>query len=380
VIIKTLSRKSNTGQLVSYIFKYVFKEKEKNNAPVKPENVKAGKGKFIIKHNIRSRSVKGYMKEFKENESYRLVYRKDSVMLFHTIISFSNKDKEHIDDKFLKDIAEKFIEERGLNNLYAGTKHEDKDHVHLHIAISGTQLNGRSSRISKQKLHSIKLALDKYQREKYPQLKHSLPEHGKSKRLAKEAIVERIKTERQTDKQALLACIEKNYSSSKSLEQFLSQLKEAGHQPYFRNGALQGIRYEGQTKYRLSRLGYDKTKLQASSQVKIEQDKTLAELQNLRSGRNREIKRTIEERDVKKSAVVVLDKEEQKIMDEISEIRSGREDKEISKDDDNDNRNMTSENEELNDKHDEDKETDDDEKTNDTDDTNDYDNPADEME
>jgi hypothetical protein len=377
MIVKTLSRKSNTNQLVNYIFKYVFKEQKQNITQTRPEQSKGGKGKFIIRHNIRSRSVKGYMKEFKENESYRLVHRKDSVMLFHTIISFSNKDKEHIDDKLLKDIALKFIEERGLNNLYAGTKHEDKDHVHLHIAISGTQLNGRSSRISKQKLHSIKLALDKYQREKYPQLKHSLPEHGKGMRLAKEAIVERVKTERQTDKQALLECLERNFSSSKSLEQFLSQIRDSGHQPYFRNGALQGIRYEGQAKYRLSKLGYDKTKLQALSQVKTTQEKTLAELQNLRSGRNREIKRAIEEPGPKKSSAEVLDRDEQKIMNEISEIRSANESKEISRDDDNDNRNIASLDDELNDKQDEDKEAEDDEKT---DDTKDMDNPADETE
>src|SRR5881396_3808377 len=110
MIIKTLSRKSNTGQLVNYIFKYVFREQQKNIHPEKPEQSKSDKGKFIVRHNIRSRSVKGYMKEFKENESYRLVHRKDSVKLFHTIISFSNKDKQHINDKLLKDIAKKFIE------------------------------------------------------------------------------------------------------------------------------------------------------------------------------------------------------------------------------------------------------------------------------
>ena len=329
MIIKTLSRKSNTGQLVNYIFKYVFRERIKSVSPGKQEQLKTDKNKFIIRHNIRSRSINGMIKEFKENESFRLVHRKDSVKLFHTIISFSIKDKEHINDKLLKDIAKKFIEERGLNNLYAGTVHYS-EHIHLHISVSGTQLNGRSSRISKQKLHSIKLALDKYQREKYPkELANSLPEHGKNKRLAKQSIIQTIKAERQTNKQALLECLEKTYLNSKSQKHFLSQLKDLGHEPYFRNGSFQGVKFEGKTKFRTNRLGFDKTKLQVLDRVKANQDFGLKELQKIRDGRNKDLKRTIAEHALKKGTSVNLDKNEQKLMDELSEIRSANDNKEI---------------------------------------------------
>ena len=374
MIVKTLSRKSNTGQLVNYIFKYVFKEQNKNITQTKPEYSKAGKDKFLIRHNIRARSLNGFVKEFKENENYRLVHRKDSVKLFHTIISFSNTDKPHIDDRLLKDVAKKFIEERGLNNLYAGTKHEDKDHVHLHIAVSGTQLNGRSSRISKQKLHSIKLALDKFQREKYPELKNSLPEHGKARRLVKEALVERIKSDRQTNKQALAECIEKAWAGCKTQEQFISRITKTGHQPYFRNGALQGIRYEGRTKYRLANLGFDKTKLQVLDRVKAEQEKTLSQLHMLRRGRTTELKRAVHESNLKKGPVIAHDKDQEKAMAEISEIRSSNQDKEIGRENDNENRSIASCNEQLNDTDDQNKDADnDDQKTDDTDDTNDTD-------
>ncbi len=366
MIIKTLSRKSNTSQLVSYVFKYVFKERQ-NIRQAKPE--KPDKSKFIIRHNIRSRSVKGFVKEFKENEKYRIVHRKDSVKLFHTIISFSNKDKEHINDKLLKDIAQKFIAERGLNNMYAGTKHENKDHIHLHITVSGTQLNGRSSRISKQQLHHIKIVLDKYQREKYPQLVHSLPEHGKNKRLTKEAVVGRIKTERQTDKQALLECLEKAYTGSKSQEQLLSRLTQSGHQPYFRNGALQGVRFEGKTKYRLTNLGFDKARLQALDRLKTAENKTLNELKSLRAGRSKDLKRTITEPTFNKSNPEIIEKNQQKSMDELSEIRNGNEGREIDGGDTNENHSMASADEELNNKEDENKETDDEENAVDTDDT-----------
>lgn len=345
MIIKSLSRKSNTGQLVNYIFKYVFKESEKNTPRITPE--KSDKNKFIIRHNIRSRSVKGFTKEFKENESFRLVHRKDSVRLFHTIISFSNKDKEQVTDKILKDIAKKFIEERGLNNMYAGTKHENKDHIHLHLLISGTQLNGRSSRISKQKFHSIKLALQNFQLEKYPQLLHSLPEHGKKARqIEKDAIVQKVKSERQTDKQALLEYLEKAYSNSKSQEQFLSQLKKSGHEPYFRNGNFQGMRYEGKMKFRLSRLGFDKARLQALDKIKAAQDKTLSELKSLRSRKSKEQKRSIAQSSLNKRFSIAINRNE-KQPQEISVIPSNNEDKEIGGGDTNEDRSIAPANEEF---------------------------------
>lgn len=349
MIIKALSRRSNTGQLVNYIFRYVFREHDKSIKSTKPEQLKIDKGKFIIRHNIRSRSIKGITKEYKLNESFRLVHRKDSTQIFHFILSFSNRDKNHINDSLLKDIASKFIEERGLNNLYAGTKHEDKDHIHLHFLVSGTSLSGYSSRISKQKLHSIKIALDKFQREKYPQLVNSLPEHGKGKRLTKEAVIRTIKAERQTDKQVLLACLEKTYEGSKSQEHFFSRLKELGHEPYFRNGTFQGIRFKGQTKFRLSRLGFDKTRLTALDQAKVVEQKALGELQKLRA-RDKDLKRAITEPDFKKSTPEALNKNEQKLMDDLSEIRGGREGEEIERNEVDESCNKEAAAEEVNDK------------------------------
>src|SRR5690242_501779 len=145
MILKSLSRKSNGSQLMKYIFRYINDDQKRAGLSEK-EISKSHNHHFFIRHNIRSRSsIKNLIKEFKENESYRLVRRKDSVKIFHTILSFAGKDRAHVNDKLLKDISKKFIEERGLSNLYVGAKHQDKDHVHLHIAVSGTQLNGRSS-------------------------------------------------------------------------------------------------------------------------------------------------------------------------------------------------------------------------------------------
>lgn len=174
MIVKNLTRKkTGTGQLVRYIFRYILKEEKQ--APVKESS-----SPFIITHNVRSKSVDGYIQEFKENLLRRTFKRSDQTIIHHTILSWSHKDAPHINDNLLRDIATQFIKLRGENNLFVGTKHVDRKHTHLHIAVSGNQINGRSSRLSKQTFTELKLSLDAYQKQHYPELANSLPEHGRS--------------------------------------------------------------------------------------------------------------------------------------------------------------------------------------------------------
>lgn len=317
MIIKSLSRKSNGTQLIKYIFRYVLDQDKIKGIKVP---TKAKEPAFLIRHNVRSRSVEGMIREFKENEQYRLVHRKDSVKLFHTIISFSGKDTTHVNDKLLKDIAKKFISERGTNSLYIGTKHENKDHIHVHLCISGVQTNGRSSRITKQQFHHIKLELDRYQKRKYPELIHSLPEHGRAKQQkSKEAILENVKQSRQTKKEALCTILEKTYKNSTSVDHFLSELQVTGYEPYYRNGKLQGVLYEGQ-KFRLGRLGYDEASLQALDQAKVQEEQTLAQMQQLRQGIARE--QQIEVNRQSELQTQALNAQEQQDLQELQDLRT----------------------------------------------------------
>lgn len=261
MIIKFLSRKSNSGQLIKYALRYILKD-EKRQQPKPAEELINSKEALLIKHNIRSRTLKGFIREFDENEAFRLVRRRDSVKVFHTIISFGANDRELVTDKILKNVTKKYISERGPNCLYLGTKHEDKGHIHLHIVSSGTQLNGRSARISNQKFRSIKLTMDRYQRDNYPFLVHSLPDYLNEKRLSKEALVTKLKTSRQTTKATLLETLEKVFAESKSQEEFIGRIRSMGHEPYTRNGRLQGLLFQGKTKFRFSRLGFSQERLE----------------------------------------------------------------------------------------------------------------------
>lgn len=322
MIVKSLSRSSNGGQLIGYVCRYGLDD-EKRTSPVEREHPAINIRKLIIRHNIRSRSLKGIIKEFETNEAFRLMKRKDSVKLFHTIHSFSDLDKEFITDKILKDVTKKYIELRGINNLYIGAAHYDRDHIHLHVCMSGTQLNGRSSRISKQQFEKIKLALDQYQREKYPFLVHSLPEHGKKKNQAKETIIKAVKAERQTNKEALLVCLEKLLASVQSKEELFTNLRELGHEPYFRDGKLKGIKFEGKTKYRFSRLGFDAQQWESlSTRESTQSMKVLSELQKIRSQLNKERDQLAALEPTEQPMPKASNKEEQNILDELSMLRN----------------------------------------------------------
>lgn len=286
MIVKSLSRKANSGKLLQYIIcKYVLNdEKQQEN-----DLVKAAKNResILLKHHVRARTLRGVIREFKENESYRLVRRNDSVAIFHTIISFSPKDRKLLNDNILKDITRKFIEERGTNCLHVAAKHEDKDHLHVHICTSGTQLNGRSARVSNQQFRSLKLSLERYQRETYPFLVHSQIEHYSNRQKSKEISVSRLKSSRQTKKAQVLEVIEKVLSKAKSREDFISRLSELGHEPYLRNGELQGVLYNGEVKFRFSRLGFDTERLEQLDRMH-DTEKAMSQLYNLRKGILRE--------------------------------------------------------------------------------------------
>lgn len=272
MIIKTLSRRSNPAQLIRYALRYTTREgaKQKHHEHAA----------ILLRHNIRSRSLEGYIREFKENESYRIYRRKDSVILFHSILSLSPKDKSRVTKEMLKDLARKFVELRGSNCLNIAVSHSERKNAHIHVLTSGVQVNGRSVRVSKEMYARILREMEMYQASKYPQLIHSQNTH--TKEWSKEELVAHIQNKRQSKKQTLQRKLETTFRTAKSLDELTQQLAKKGLEPYFRNGRFQGIRSEG-IKYRLSNLGIDKTHIEALQQKEQKSTETLAELRTIRN-------------------------------------------------------------------------------------------------
>lgn len=240
-----MSRRSGAGQLIKYLFNDTSRLVAEDKNPV------------LIKKNLRSNSMEEWIKEFKENESLRINNRSDNVKLFHTVLSFSNKDKGVITEQMLNDIAKQYMKLRGGDSMYIGAVHYEKEHTHIHLVQSGTKYRtGESNRISREEFKHIKLALQSYQQEKYPELINSLPEHGKSEVYMASPSLD-LRGGRASKKQELIDLIKSASVNATSLESVLEELKQAGHEPYYRGGKLTGIKFAGEQKFRFSKLGVD---------------------------------------------------------------------------------------------------------------------------
>lgn len=248
MIIKSLTRKSPSyKQLLSYF----VKEQKSSSRPT---------DNFIIKHNVEGEQVKDWVKHFEGNEQNRIIKRSNSIKIYHETMSFSNAEKS-ISKSVLMDLANKYIELRNPNALCVAVPHFDKGHAHIHFCFSGTELSGQSLRISREEFALFKKQLQEYQIEKYPELSHSVVEHGrKQKNKVKDReyqLTKRTKelSERQRTKQA----IDNAYKHSLSRADFIHRLSEQGLKTYSRNGNVVGI--EGDRKMRFASLGYDEKKL-----------------------------------------------------------------------------------------------------------------------
>jgi hypothetical protein len=105
MVLKSISNKSGAKGLLTYLFK-------------NEEKLVSGKSKPIeVRHNIRSRTLRKWIQEFEENETFRLHKRKNAVKAYHTVLSFSGKDRKHITENMLRDIARQYIKLRGKDNL-----------------------------------------------------------------------------------------------------------------------------------------------------------------------------------------------------------------------------------------------------------------------
>ncbi len=291
-------------QLIQYATRYIVK---KQKGAAKQEHMKV-----LVRHNLRSKTVEGIIAEFKENESYRIYHRKDSVILFHSILSLNPKDKEKVSIAMLKDLSKKFIELRGSNCLHLAVAHLEKSHAHIHIVSSGVQVNGRSSRVAKPVFKRMLRNLESYQQEKYPSLIHSKNTHEKKNGRNKEELIKHLNTTRSTQKVDLNKHLSEAYERADNYNDFLGLLSTKNHQPYYRNGRLQGILSSGR-KYRLTSLGFESRQIEDLKSR--EETKALSDIQTIRNKEPKErelLKTDHDESDSQKSS-------------ELESIRSVRE-------------------------------------------------------
>lgn len=273
MIIKSKSYK--TTKSFATVLNYIFRENERNSGF---ELTKFIKGKNL--------SVEELSSQFRSNEQFRINRRKNNVVLYMDILSFHPRDAERLTNDKLHQIALKYLSLRAPKSIAVATVHKnEKDHTHLHIVFSGIEYKtGKSIRMSKEDFQNkVKIPMEKYQQEVFPELMLSKIKHEKKYNIKKEQkkdseIIMEIEGEI-SEKQKILTTLEKVFTTATSEKDFYQKLESKNIKLYSRNGKITGI--EGNRKFRFSRLGYTPELLQS-----LEQDPTQNQrqewLQNIR--------------------------------------------------------------------------------------------------
>ena len=273
MIIKSKSYK--TTKSFATVLNYIFRENERNSGF---ELTKFIKGKNL--------SVEELSSQFRSNEQFRINRRKNNVVLYMDILSFHPRDAERLTNDKLHQIALKYLSLRAPKSIAVATVHKnEKDHTHLHIVFSGIEYKtGKSIRMSKEDFQNkVKIPMEKYQQEVFPELILSKIKHEKKYNIKKEQkkdseIIMEIEGEI-SEKQKILTTLEKVFTTATSEKDFYQKLESKNIKLYSRNGKITGI--EGNRKFRFSRLGYTPELLQS-----LEQDPTQNQrqewLQNIR--------------------------------------------------------------------------------------------------
>lgn len=235
--------------------------------------------------NLRSNQIdiERITKEYIENESFRIFRRSDQNYLNHEILSFSDEDSSKVTPELLQSMVQKYITLRGKDGVYFGAVHRNTESVHVHICVSGLKYRtGKSHHIPKDKLKQLKIDLQTYQKEKYPELYNSLPEHGRGRDYMTDRLwYARKKDERNIQKEHIKNTINKCLNKAKTQMEFLQLLQKQNLHYYERKGIPTGIVVDN-TKFRFNRLDIDLEHLQLLPTDLTEEQKTFAEIQRIR--------------------------------------------------------------------------------------------------
>ena len=101
--------------------------------------------------------------------------RKNATFLYHEILSLAPGDAPHATPEIILDLARRYLALRAPGALGYGVVHADRENLHIHLVISANLLGqAKKLRLSRAGFQEVKCGLEAYQRQRYPELGHSL--------------------------------------------------------------------------------------------------------------------------------------------------------------------------------------------------------------
>ncbi|MEQ9263143.1 MAG: hypothetical protein RLP14_08285 [Owenweeksia sp.] len=244
-----------------------------------------------ILHNLRSpyTDKKGIVDEFLNNEAYRKV-TSGRVWYYHSILSLGEGDREQVTPEMMQAIAHKYLQLRG-DIIAVALPHFDTNSPHIHVLESGTRYReNKSSGLRKKELHQLKVELEAFVKEQFPELEHSQVEHGKGKAYLKEPEYQLQKRTGTSERKYLKTLVHEAYTTATSKQDFLDKLLDHRYIHYERtDGVLTGvISPTTNRKYRFKTLGIAPEQIIAleTQKERSQEQQLLNQLQHIRQNTN----------------------------------------------------------------------------------------------
>ena len=257
MIVKALSHKSTSISSIRRLIQYV-------SDPQKMQDRYFGRKPLTVKKYFRSYDTEKWVQAFKENDDNRTFNHAKRIVLRHEIISFAPQSNPLISRDILQALAKYYLAHRMTKpTMGFAVVHYDQA-PHIHFIIAGVALDGTATRISRQEFKGFKIQLQNFQKERFPELSHSIVNHNKSKTLQLKLThqEQRMKDKgKVSDKELLSQKVIQLAKGCKSLEELEVKLQEQSLRPYHRRGILTGV-WLGNKKFRLTTLGIGKKHLQ----------------------------------------------------------------------------------------------------------------------
>lgn len=168
--------------------------------------------------------------------------------LNHTIISWSpEEDKKALTDETMYHLAQQYIKERCPDAMVFGGIHKEAGkHFHVHLLFCNTLGNGQSMRIERKEFEDCKQRMYAYQREHFPEIKHSYETKEFQEKKARGEYDKSVKKDNRVlyemekrgegylheSRKTLSAIIDQDHSSSL---QFLRACRANGYKEYYRD-------------------------------------------------------------------------------------------------------------------------------------------------
>ncbi len=218
---------------------------------------------FIHKQHLYGLNNKQIAREFMKNEENRIVRKSNNIKFYHEILAFSDLDHSKLSISIIKNLTQEYLKQRSPYIQAYAIGHFNNNSYHTHIISSPLEIyTGINLRMSKERFAELKIYMQNYQLEHYPELSNSIVKHGAKKEISNELKLNTMKDKKQPTLDYLREKINFYYISSNGNQHFLELLKQNNFKTYTRDGYIVGI-IHNLRKYRF-------TKLMPGSYLKID--------------------------------------------------------------------------------------------------------------